>query len=120
MAQKLSRGPYIWATTLAKLLTGENSCEWSGWFKANHENWAKPLSDFDQAKWMLEHTALVNRERELREQMGYTVLTENQNLFRLRGTSATISGKPDLIAEKGNDVMVIDAKTGKPSPAHRV
>ena len=69
---------------------------------------------------MLDHTALVNDEREVREQMGCTVLTENQNLFRLRGSSATIAGKPDLIAEKGNDVVVIDAKTGRPSPAHRV
>ena len=69
---------------------------------------------------MLEHTALVNREREERERAGYTVTTENQNLFRLKGSSATLAGKPDLIARKGNDIVAIDAKTGRPSPAHRV
>ena len=37
MVQRRSHGPYIWATTLAKLLTGENSCEWAGWFKAHHQ-----------------------------------------------------------------------------------
>ena len=37
MALQRSRGPYIWVTTLAKLLTSENSCEWAGWFKAHHE-----------------------------------------------------------------------------------
>ncbi len=64
---------------------------------------------------MLEHTALVNREREERERTGYTVTTENQNLFRLKGSSATLAGKPDLIARKGNDIVAIDAKTGRPN-----
>ena len=119
MAQRRSRGPYIWATTLAKLLTGENSCEWAGWFKAHYQNWDKPPSDFDSTTWMLEHTALVNDERAARERIGYTVYTENQNLFRLTGKMATIAGKPDLIAEKHADAVVIDAKTGKTSPSHR-
>ena len=33
---------------------------------------------------------------------------------------ATIAGKPDLIAEKHADAVVIDAKTGTASPSHRV
>ena len=68
---------------------------------------------------MLEHTALVNEERESREHQGYTVTTENQNLFRLTGSSATVAGKPDLIADKSHEVVVIDVKTGRVSPAHR-
>ena len=119
MAQKRPGDPYIWVTTLAKLLTGENSCEWAGWFKAHHRNWKKPLSDFDSTKWMLDHTALVNQEREGLETLGYEVYTENQNLFRLSGTSATIAGKPDLIGEKTNEILISDAKTGQPSPSHR-
>ena len=119
MAQRRSQGRYIWATTLAKLLTGDNSCEWAGWFKAHHQNWTKPPSDFDSTTWMLEHTALVNDEIAQRERMGYTVHTENQNLFRLRGKTATIAGKPDLIAQNYGEAVVIDAKTGRVSPAHR-
>ena len=118
MAQKRPGGPYIWATSLAKLLTGENSCEWAGWFKAHHHNWIKPPSDFDSTKWMLEHTALVNEEREALERIGYAVYTENQNLFRLMGKTATIAGKPDLIGEKNHQLLIADAKTGKPSPSH--
>ena len=34
------------------------------------------------------------------------------------GKNATLAGKPDLIALKGSDAVIIDAKTGKPSPAH--
>ena len=110
--------PYIWATWIARLLAGESHCEWAGWFRARYQDWAKPPSDFDSAKWMLDHTALVNQARESREKLGYTVFTEDQNSFRLRGATATLAGKPDLIAVKGNDVVVIDAKTGRPNPAH--
>ena len=97
--------PYIWATWLARLLAGEASCEWASWFRSHYQAWAKPPTDFDQA-------------RESREKLGYTVYTEAQNAFRLRGKFATLAGKPDLIAVKGQDVVIIDAKTGKPSPSH--
>ena len=119
MAEKRTGGPYIWVTTLAKLLTGENFCEWAGWFKAHHRNWQKPPSDFDSTAWMLEHTALVNTERDGLERTGYDVYTENQNLFRLKGATATIAGKPDLIGEKTNEILVSDAKTGNRNPSHR-
>ena len=67
---------------------------------------------------MLDHTALVSRERESRESLGYTVYVENQNSFRLRGRYATLAGKPDLIAVKNSDALIIDAKTGRTSPHH--
>ena len=112
--------PYIWGTWLAKLLAGEASCEWAAWFRAHYQDWNRPPSDFNQAQWMLEHTALVNTERESREKLGYEVYTEGQNAFRLRGKNATLAGKPDLIAVKGQGAVIIDAKTGKPSPSHAV
>ena len=68
---------------------------------------------------MLEHTALVKRERESLESIGYNVYTENQNLFRLRGQTSTIAGKPDLIGEKHHEILISDAKTGRPSPSHQ-
>ena len=112
--------PYIWATWLARLLAGESSCEWAGWFRAHYQDWAKPPSDFDSARWMMDHTALVNEARASRETLGYEVFTEDQNFFRLQGATATLAGKPDLIAVKGNDLVITDAKTGKPSPHHAV
>ena len=118
MAQKRPGSPYIWVTTLTKLLTGENSCEWADWFKAHHQNWTKPPSDFDSTSWMLEHTALLNQERDNLERIGYDVYTENQNLFRLRGQTASIAGRPDLIGEKHHEILISDAKTGRPSPSH--
>ena len=120
MAQLRNNGAYVWVTSLSKLLSGESSCEWASWFKAQHysDSWARMPSDFDLTKWLVNHTALLNGSRESWERKGYSVLTEDQNRFSLRGSSAVLAGRPDLVARKGDEVVVIDAKTGKPSPAH--
>ena len=74
-------------------------------------------SDFDLTRWLTAHTALLNESRVTWERKGYSALTEGQNHFTLRGDSAVLAGKPDLVARKGDGVKIIDAKTGRPSPA---
>ena len=120
MAELRATGPYMRATWLPRLLSGESSCEWASWFKAQHEGWSwnRMPSDFDQTGWLLNHTALLNQQRQKWEQQGYRVLTEGQNSFNLRGSSAVLAGKPDLVARRRDQITVIDAKTGRPSPAH--
>ena len=84
MAQPRATGPYIWVTWLPRLLSGESSCEWAAWFKAQHEgsSWTRAPSDFDQAGWLMDHTALLNEQREVWEKkQGCSVLTEAQNSF---------------------------------------
>ena len=122
MAELRANGPYIWVTWLTKLLVGENSCEWAAWFRAQHEgwSWAKVPDTFDHAAWQVEHTARINESRQQWEERGSTVFTESQNSFVLRGKSAALGGKPDLIARKGSSGTVIDIKTGQPSPSHSV
>ena len=122
LAELRQSGPYIWVTWLTKLLVGENSCEWAGWFRAQHEgrSWDKVPSTFDQASWLLAHTAAINECRQQWENEGHAVFTENQNSLTLRGNTASLGGKPDLIAKKGKSGTIIDIKTGKPSPAHSV
>ncbi len=118
MAQLRATGPYVWVTWLPRLLSGESSCEWASWFKAQHEGWSRMPSDFDQTGWLLNHTTLLNEQRERWELQGYSVLTEGQNSFNLRGSSAVLAGKPDLVARRRDQITVIDAKTGRPRPAH--
>ena len=112
--------PYIWATWLPRLLTGENSCEWAIWFKAHHQNWTKPPSNFDQAQWLLSHTALVNERIRNWEVGGFEVDVEAQNRFELRGRTATLAGRPDIIAHREDEAVIVDAKTGHDSPSHAV
>ena len=122
MAQLRATGPYIWVTWLPRLLSGEGSCEWAAWFKAQHEgsSWARVPSNFDQAGWLMDHTALLNEQREVWEKQGCSVLTEAQNSFTLRGSSASLAGKPDLVAQRRDGVTIIDAKSGRPSPRHAI
>ena len=122
MAQLQWDGPYIWVTWLTRLLVGESSCEWSSWFRAQHENssWQKIPTSFDQVKWQLAHTAAIEDTRREWEELGFSVKSENQNSFILRGARATLGGKPDLIARNGDSGTIIDVKTGKPSPSHGV
>ena len=119
---QLRENPYIWVTWLTKLLVGENSCEWAAWFRAHYEGRSgeKVPSDFDLTAWQMKHTILVNRIRDDLEAEGRTVFTENQNSFTLRGSTATLGGKPDLITTSGATGLIIDAKTGNPSPSHHV
>ena len=122
MAQIRATGPFVWITWLSRLLSGESSREWASWFKTQHEgwSWSRMPSGFDQTDWMMNHTALLNEQRHKWEQQGYSVLTEGQNSFNLRGSSAVLAGKPDVVARHRDEITVIDAKTGRPSPAHAV
>lgn len=107
-------GPYIWVTWITKLMAGEANCEWAAWFKAHHK-YEKLPSDFDTAAWTADHTAMVRERVSLLKSDGFEVFVEDQNHFSLRGMQgAVLAGKPDLVAVRGDQVTVIDCKTGSP------
>ena len=112
--------PYIWATWLPKLLTGENSCEWAVWFKAHYQDWTRTPSEFNQTEWMLNHTALLNKRKANWKHGGFDVNIEGQNSFELHGRSATLAGQPDLITQRDGQAVIVDVKTGQDSPSHVV
>ena len=114
--------PYVWVTWISKLMSGEDFCEWAHSFKANREgdSYDKVPSDFNTARWQLVHTELVNKTRHEYESIGYKVSVQHQNLLKLKGNSALLSGIPDLLAVKDTDVVVMDVKTCQPSPTHAI
>ena len=114
------RGPYIWATWLTKLLVGENSCEWSVWFRAHYKNYRKAPDNFDSVTWIMNHTEMLNDVKSGLEKEWNCVFTERQNYFNLRGSSATIAGTPDLIALTGDRGVIYDVKTGQPTASDHV
>jgi hypothetical protein len=76
---------------------------------------------FDASAYKLNHTPLVAELRAELEGKGYTVFTEDQNYFTLRGTSGTtLSGKPDIVAIRGTEGIVCDAKTGSARESHEI
>ncbi len=111
---------YVWVTWLTKLLVGESSCEWATWFKAHYRDYEGVPSGFNATEWQLKHRSALNGLRERIEASGVTVFTESQNHFSLRGSTATLGGRPDLIARSGTIGTIYDVKTGRPSPSHSV
>lgn len=104
--------PYLYVTWLAKLLGGQQ-CTWSAWFKAHFKYDKYEEQAMDLVKWNRDHNALMARRRKALEAEGWTVTSEEQNAFKLEGASAIVAGKPDLVATKDGQVLVVDGKTGR-------
>jgi hypothetical protein len=110
--------PYAWVTWITKLLSGEAHCEWAAWFRSHYAQFEKRPSNFDFAKWSAEHAQKVRERASALQKEAFSVTIEDQNKFGLRGNSgALLGGKPDIIAIKGSDVLVLDCKTGQPRGA---
>jgi len=106
--------PFIWVSWLTKVMAGEKQCEWASWFRS-HYIWEKLPSGLDVAKWTAEHAQLLRARRAALETEGFTVYAEDQNAFTLTGkTGIKVSGKPDIVAIRGQEAYVEDCKTGSP------
>ncbi len=91
-------GVFVWITWLSRLMAGEQNCEWASWFKARYEHYDKAPSDFDTAKWNIEHTLQLRRLRLERRKLGERVFLQGENAIRLTLPSGVVlAGKPDLI-----------------------
>jgi len=106
--------PFTWVSWLSKLMAGEKQCEWACWFRS-HYIWEKLPSGLDLAKWTADHTQLLRARKAELEAEGFTVYAEDQNSFTLKGTDGIeVSGKPDIVAIRGEEAYVEDCKTGTP------
>ncbi len=105
---------FIWVSWLSKLMAGEKQCEWASWFRS-HYIWEKLPSGLDLAKWTAGHAQLLRSRRAALEAEGFAVYAEDQNSFTLKGaTGIEVSGKPDIVAIRGEEAYVEDCKTGVP------
>lgn len=112
--------PYFWVTWLTSLLAGESSCEYAPWFRGHYQDYLKVDrgADFDLSTWKAEHAELVEtRACELRGD-GWAVSVEDQNKFTLKGSAALVGGKPDIVASRDHEMLVVDSKGGKRRGEH--
>jgi len=110
----LKNAPYIWVTWLAPLLTGSSHCQWAAWFQSNYK-FVKETDDSFLANWTANHEALLQDRADYLEEQGYEVFLEGANSFQIKGSDGRtlISGKADIVAIKGDEVIVEDCKTGR-------
>ena len=113
--------PYIWATWLSPLLGGSHHCRWAVWFQANYkfDKSSDNENDF-LAQWKSKHEELLHSRADHLEAQGYTVYLEDENLFRIEGNDkkTIVSGKPDIVAIRGEEIIVEDCKTGRKQDSH--
>ena len=75
---------YLYAIWIPRYLVGDNYCLWDCWFKANFQGYENMPSDFDSARWNVEHTDLLNRLIADLEERGCELFIERQKAFRSR------------------------------------
>lgn len=107
--------PYIWATWITGLLSGDKQCEWAVWLKAHYQ--FEKLTDLARenalAKYKADHAAALPEHAERLRAEGWTVKLEGQNKFNYKGQAATLGGCPDIVALKPGVLRVDDRKTGR-------
>ena len=104
---------YIWVTWITGLLSADKHCEWSAWFRAHYQGFAKVPSDFNLAAWKAAHGEMVRSRADELRAGGWTVYVEDQNKFSLAGKAATLGGVADIVAVQGAEGLVVDCKSGK-------
>jgi hypothetical protein len=119
MATRRHGLPYVWATHIAKLLAG-GQCYWRVWFASHYQYQRFEEQASNLAEWNRQHTALMAAIRQELEEVGWVCTVEEENAFKLKGRSALVAGKPDLIgrleayADQPPRVRIVDGKTGQP------
>jgi hypothetical protein len=114
------RSNFTWVTHISALLSGDASCWWAAWFKTHftHDKLSNDSLDLDT--WKVQHTEMVEQRATQLRADGWNVTLEDQNKFILQGRVGTLSGKPDLIADKGELLIIEDCKGGKRKTSDRL
>ena len=130
MSKKKRDKIFIWPSWISKLVAGEDQCEWKIWFKSRFM-YDKLPSDFNLARWNINHTQLSRSRRDALERLGFKVYVEDQNSFKLDAiltedghvmliddwkeesgikTEFTLSGKADIVAIGEDEDEIIPHK----------
>lgn len=107
------RKPYVWATAIAKALGADTPCLWAGWFKSHFQHFKVERDAENLPIWNAEHAELMRRKVAEMKRAGFACAVEDENKFTLNGQTADVAGKPDLVASLGDQVVVVDGKTGR-------
>lgn len=110
--------PYVWASWPCAILSGDAQCLYSIWVRAHFKLDLLDRGDFDLAAWKIQHAEMVEKRVAALRADGWTVTVEDENSFTLAGRAAKLAGKPDVVAVKDRDVLIVDQKSGKRSPSH--
>jgi CRISPR/Cas system-associated exonuclease Cas4 (RecB family) len=112
--------PYIWATWLAKFMSGDTNCQWQFWFMANNQLRDKSLGDFNEATWTVEHTKMLNTLTKDLEADGQKPLKGYRFKIPTPSGVGLIAGRLDCHVVNDDRVCVYDCKTGAQRNEHAI
>jgi len=101
--------PSFWSTHIAKVLVGDQPCLLQPWLQSRFE--MPKETNPSMANWKANHTQQLQQVVERYKADGWKCDVER--FFRVKGSTAVLSGKADLIARKdGERPLIIDVKSG--------
>jgi hypothetical protein len=101
------------------MMSGRVTCHWQYWFQTHNKIKKRP-GRFDEVRWQMEHTRLLN---ELRSELLARGLRPHLNRpvrMSLGSNRGTLGGEIDCLVVDGEHVTVYDCKTGEPHTSHQV
>lgn len=102
--------PSFWSTHIAKVLVGDQPCLLQPWLMGRFD-FPKETNP-SMANWKANHTQQLQAVVERYKADGWKCDVER--FFRVKGQTAILSGKVDIIARKdGERPLIIDAKSGQ-------
>lgn len=105
--------PEFWTTGLAKLLIGDQSCQFQAWIKGHYRIDKVKRDESNLTQWKMRHTEQLTAATARFRSEGWKCTVERY--FRVTGTSAILTGKTDLITQKdGKRPVIRDVKGGDP------
>lgn len=112
--------PSFFVTGLSKILAGEQPCKLEAWLVGHGKVGRRPQESSEAlAAWRVKHTALMDRERARLTAEGWDLHIEQ--FFRVNGSAACITGKPDIRAHKDDcRPLIVDCKGGEKKDSHVV
>jgi hypothetical protein len=111
--------PFIWVTWLSGLLSGDSQCWWRVWVKTHRQGYVT-RPDPDQSRldqWKAEHAMLVRERLDVLRAAGERVTVEDENELKIKGQSAILMGKPDIVVHLPTHKRVEDLKGGDARPS---
>lgn len=112
--------PYIWVTWLAKIMSGDTTCHWQGWFRTKNKLTEKQPSDFDLIGWTIEHTRMLTELKEKLIKENHKPIIEEFVKYEIPNSDAVICGKPDCVVETKDNIVIYDCKTGNEKDSDKV
>lgn len=114
----LRRHPYIWATWLARTMSGTAVCQWQYWFQAHYRLEEKQPTTLDTAAWQVRHTRLLTDLRRDLARQGVKTWAEHGFAVPVPAHGAVVAGRIDCVAFQDPDVVAYDCKTVGRQDAH--